>query len=107
MTEMDWMVNVGSRTPRDAARVWLRANEQRVSAWLRPRRSPAGKTMARGSMFSRTGNWLSVDLHFHHTCTPPIARSGSLANQALALRLSIVRLENRLRWRTPLIEMLK
>ena len=36
VTEMDWMVNVESRTPRDAARVWLRANEQRVSAWLRP-----------------------------------------------------------------------
>ena len=36
VTEMDWMVNVESRTPRDAARIWLRANEQRVSAWLRP-----------------------------------------------------------------------
>ena len=36
VTEMDWMVNVESRTPRDAARIWLRANEQRVSVWLRP-----------------------------------------------------------------------
>lgn len=36
VTEMDWIVNVESRTPRDAARMWLRSNEQRVSAWLRP-----------------------------------------------------------------------
>jgi glycine betaine/proline transport system substrate-binding protein len=36
VTEMDWLVNVEQRTPREAARMWLRANEQRVSAWLRP-----------------------------------------------------------------------
>jgi ABC-type proline/glycine betaine transport system substrate-binding protein len=31
---MDWAVNLGGHTPRDAARAWLRANQTRVDAWL-------------------------------------------------------------------------
>lgn len=34
VTEMDWLVNVGRQTPREAARAWMRANENRVSGWL-------------------------------------------------------------------------
>ncbi len=34
VTEMDWLVNVGKKTPRDAARTWMQANESRVSGWL-------------------------------------------------------------------------
>jgi glycine betaine/proline transport system substrate-binding protein len=36
VTEMDWLVNVDKQTPRDAARTWMRANEERVSGWLKP-----------------------------------------------------------------------
>lgn len=34
VTDMDWAVNAGKQTPRDAARAWMRANSARVSAWL-------------------------------------------------------------------------
>ncbi|MER2268839.1 glycine betaine ABC transporter substrate-binding protein [Methylobacterium oxalidis] len=34
VTEMDWLVNVQKQAPRDAARSWMRANEQRVSSWV-------------------------------------------------------------------------
>jgi glycine betaine/proline transport system substrate-binding protein len=34
VTEMDWMVNAGSRPPRDAARMWMALNEGRVAGWL-------------------------------------------------------------------------
>ena len=34
VTGMDWAVNLGGHTPRDAAREWLRANRARVDAWL-------------------------------------------------------------------------
>jgi glycine betaine/proline transport system substrate-binding protein len=34
VTEMDWLVNVGKQSPREAARTWMRANEGRVSGWL-------------------------------------------------------------------------
>lgn len=34
VTEMDWLVNAGKQTPREAARTWMRANEARVSGWL-------------------------------------------------------------------------
>jgi glycine betaine/proline transport system substrate-binding protein len=34
VTEMDWLVNVGKQTPRDAARTWLRANDGRLATWL-------------------------------------------------------------------------
>ncbi len=37
VTEMDWLVNVEKQTPREAARTWMRANEDRVSSWLRTR----------------------------------------------------------------------
>jgi glycine betaine/proline transport system substrate-binding protein len=36
VTEMDWLVNAEKQTPRDAARVWMRSNEGRVSGWLKP-----------------------------------------------------------------------
>lgn len=35
VTEMDWLVNAGKLTPREAARTWMRANEGRVSGWFR------------------------------------------------------------------------
>jgi glycine betaine/proline transport system substrate-binding protein len=35
VTEMDWLVNVERLTPLEAARKWMRANEKRVSGWLR------------------------------------------------------------------------
>jgi len=35
VTEMDWLVNVEGQTPRDAARTWMRANEGKVSDWLK------------------------------------------------------------------------
>jgi glycine betaine/proline transport system substrate-binding protein len=34
VTEMDWLVNVGKQTPREAARTWMKANESRVASWL-------------------------------------------------------------------------
>ena len=36
VTEMDWLVNVDKKTPREAARVWMAANDNRVAGWLRP-----------------------------------------------------------------------
>jgi hypothetical protein len=30
VTEMDWPVNAGKNTTRDAARTWIKANESRV-----------------------------------------------------------------------------
>lgn len=35
VTEMDWLVNVEKKTPRDAARAWMQANEGRVTGWLK------------------------------------------------------------------------
>lgn len=35
VTEMDYLVNVGGLTPREAARQWMRKNEDRVAGWLR------------------------------------------------------------------------
>lgn len=35
VTEMDWLVNVDGRTPRQAARAWMSVNSRRVEAWLR------------------------------------------------------------------------
>lgn len=35
VTDMDWFVNVEKQPPREAARRWMRANEGRVSGWLR------------------------------------------------------------------------
>lgn len=35
VTEMDWRVNVERQTPHDAARLWMRENEGRVSGWLK------------------------------------------------------------------------
>jgi glycine betaine/proline transport system substrate-binding protein len=35
VTEMDWLVNVGKKTPREAARLWMQANDGRVSGWFR------------------------------------------------------------------------
>jgi glycine betaine/proline transport system substrate-binding protein len=34
VTEMDWLVNAGQQTPREAARTWMRANQGRVSGWF-------------------------------------------------------------------------
>jgi glycine betaine/proline transport system substrate-binding protein len=34
VTEMDWLVNAGSRTPGDAARLWMSHNEAKVAGWL-------------------------------------------------------------------------
>lgn len=34
VTQMDWAVNVDKRTPRDAAREWMRTNAARVAAWI-------------------------------------------------------------------------
>jgi ABC-type proline/glycine betaine transport system substrate-binding protein len=34
VTEMDWAVNVGGRTARDAARAWMQANHARVRTWF-------------------------------------------------------------------------
>ena len=36
VTEMDCLVNVDKKTPREAARVWMAANDNRVAGWLRP-----------------------------------------------------------------------
>jgi glycine betaine/proline transport system substrate-binding protein len=35
VTEMDWLVNVEKKEPRDAARTWMTANESRVAAWFK------------------------------------------------------------------------
>jgi glycine betaine/proline transport system substrate-binding protein len=35
VTEMDWLVNVEKKLPREAARTWMKANEIRVAGWLR------------------------------------------------------------------------
>jgi glycine betaine/proline transport system substrate-binding protein len=35
VTEMDYLVNVGKQTPREAARIWMRQNESRVAEWFR------------------------------------------------------------------------
>lgn len=35
VTEMDWLVNVDQRTPRQAARAWMSVNSRRVESWLR------------------------------------------------------------------------
>jgi len=35
VTEMDWLVNVGKKAPRDAARMWMQANETRVAGWMK------------------------------------------------------------------------
>ena len=35
VTEMDWLVNVEKKIPREAARTWMNANESRVTGWLR------------------------------------------------------------------------
>ena len=34
VTEMDWVVNVRKKTPREAARSWMKANEGAVRNWL-------------------------------------------------------------------------
>jgi glycine betaine/proline transport system substrate-binding protein len=36
VTEMDGLVNVERQSPRDAARTWMRANEDRTSSWMKP-----------------------------------------------------------------------
>jgi glycine betaine/proline transport system substrate-binding protein len=35
VTEMDWLVNVEKKKPREAARTWMKANETRVAGWLK------------------------------------------------------------------------
>ena len=35
VTEMDWVVNVEKKTPREAAQTWMKSNESRVSEWFR------------------------------------------------------------------------
>ncbi len=35
VTEMDWLVNVEKKTPREAARAWMLSNDQRVGDWLK------------------------------------------------------------------------
>ncbi|MEO8004720.1 MAG: glycine betaine ABC transporter substrate-binding protein [Betaproteobacteria bacterium] len=35
VTEMDWLVNVEKKNPREAARSWMQANETRVAGWLK------------------------------------------------------------------------
>jgi glycine betaine/proline transport system substrate-binding protein len=35
VTEMDYLVNVGKHTSREAARIWMRQNESRVAGWLK------------------------------------------------------------------------
>jgi glycine betaine/proline transport system substrate-binding protein len=35
VTEMDWLVNVEKKTPREAARVWMKDNQSRVAGWLK------------------------------------------------------------------------
>jgi glycine betaine/proline transport system substrate-binding protein len=35
VTEMDWLVNVEKKTPREAARTWMKANQIRVAGWLK------------------------------------------------------------------------
>jgi glycine betaine/proline transport system substrate-binding protein len=34
VTEMDWLVNVKKKTPREAARSWMESNESHVQEWL-------------------------------------------------------------------------
>jgi glycine betaine/proline transport system substrate-binding protein len=33
VTEMDWLVNVEKKTPCEATRTWMRANEACVAGW--------------------------------------------------------------------------
>ena len=35
VTEMDWLVNVGGKSPKEAAQQWMAENESKVAAWLR------------------------------------------------------------------------
>lgn len=35
VTEMDWVVNVEKKTPREAASTWMKSNERRVAEWFR------------------------------------------------------------------------
>jgi glycine betaine/proline transport system substrate-binding protein len=35
VTEMDFLVNVAKKTPREAALAWMEANEGRVAGWLK------------------------------------------------------------------------
>jgi glycine betaine/proline transport system substrate-binding protein len=35
VTEMDWLVNIAKKTPREAARIWMTANDSRVAGWLK------------------------------------------------------------------------
>jgi glycine betaine/proline transport system substrate-binding protein len=35
VTEMDWLVSVEKKMPREAARTWMKANESRVAGWLK------------------------------------------------------------------------
>jgi glycine betaine/proline transport system substrate-binding protein len=35
VTEMDWLVNVEKKRPREAARTWMKANQSRVAGWLK------------------------------------------------------------------------
>lgn len=35
VTEMDWLVNVEKKLPREAARQWMAANQARVAGWLK------------------------------------------------------------------------
>ncbi len=35
VTEMDWMVNIQKKTPRDAALAWIDANQQKFQSWFR------------------------------------------------------------------------
>ena len=34
-TEIDWLVNVEKKNPREAARNWMQANESQVAGWLK------------------------------------------------------------------------
>ena len=34
VTEVDWMVNVQKKSPKEAAQVWMEGNQQKVSTWL-------------------------------------------------------------------------
>ena len=35
VTEMDWLVNIKKRTPREAARAWMATNKSLVDSWMR------------------------------------------------------------------------
>jgi glycine betaine/proline transport system substrate-binding protein len=59
VTVMDWLVNVEKKTPREAARTWMKANESRVAGWLKA----CGGPVARCAVLTRIKSGVSLLPH--------------------------------------------